>query len=382
MAQFQAFGFGGNPGGVGGQRFRAEAAAAPNSESDGVVRSGLPGMMPMQFGDVLDLLPPEAAERLRDLRQQADDLLVLNQSSFVETQDLQVEIHKHKTRIGQLTLERGAGGYGLTTDAPQVRDEQSRLDKKLHELARQRQLAELRGGRFQNLKRLVSACEAFLRSGIPPGTVVAALPEIEPHLRKNETPLQAIERLRYRLGELDADARKAEAAPIPSSVAKARMREQLSRLAEQGAPSALRLVELGTELEFATTTQRLPIISTSADFSFAQGEAPDAIGMLLWAFRDVIIGKVELLIDEDSDDANSLTDVARAEVLERIANERLQIEYTECALVRAAQREGGAVEFRPDSNVCALLNVELVPAPPSAPDPSAGRAGWVVRVGS
>jgi hypothetical protein len=381
MTRFQSLGFGGNSGSGSEPQFRAEAAAVPTSESDGVVSIGLPGMMPTQFGDVIDVLPPEAAERLRDLRQQADDLLVLNRSSFTESQDLQVEIHKHKARISQLTLERGAGGYGLGADAPQVRDEETRLSRKIHDLARQRELAELRGGRFQNLRRLISACEGFLRSGIPPGTVVAALPETEPHLRKNETPLQAIERLRYRLGELDADARKAEAVPIPSSVAKARMREQLSRLAEQGAPSVLRLVELGTELEFATTTQRLPIISTSADFSFAQGEAPDAIGMLLWAFRDVIIGKIDALIDRDANDGEALTDAARAELLARIAEERLQTEFQDCALVRLAQSQGTLVEFRSDTSVCALLNIELVAAPPSPPDPDGGKAGWNLHIG-
>lgn len=380
--RFQSLGFGENPGGGSGSQFRAEAAATPPNDSDGVVRSGLPGMMPTRFGDVLDLLPPKPAEWLRDLRQQADDLMVLNGASFGEIQELQIETQKHKARINHLTLERGADGYGLPDDAPQVRDEQSRLDKKLHELSRLRELAKVRGDQFQRLKRLIAACENFLRSGMPTGMVIATRPEFEPKLRKNETLLEAVERERYRLGELDADERRAKAAPIPSSVAKARMREQLSRRAEQSAPSTMRLIELGTEVEFSAVTQRLPIISTAADvYSFAQGEVPDAIGLLLWAFQDEIIDKIDVMIDKDSSDECALTDDARAELLAQIANERLQIEYVECAMVRAAQRQGISVEFRETSDVRALLNVELATAPAPTPDPDAGRAGWIEHIG-
>ncbi|TYO65757.1 hypothetical protein FXV83_15180 [Bradyrhizobium hipponense] len=378
-ARFQSLGFGGSPGSSSAPQFRAEVAA---DASDGVVRSDLPGTMPMRFGDVLDFLPPKPAEWLRDLRQQADDLAILNRASFAEIQELQIETQRHKARINHLTLERGADGYGLPNDAPQVRDEQSRMNKKLHELARLRELVEVRGGRFQRMKRLIVACEDFLRSSIPPGTAIVARPEIEPELRKNETLLEAIERERYRLRELDADERRAKTAPIPSSIAKARAREQLSRRAEQSAPSTMRLVEHGTEVEFATITQRLAVISTAVDqHSYANGDVPDAIGLLLWTLKDEIIDKIDALIDEDSSDECALTDEARAELLAQIAKERLQIEYMDCAMVRAAQVQGISVEFREDSDVRALLNVELTTAPAPPPDPNAGKAGWVEHVG-
>lgn len=379
--RFQSLGFGGNPGTGSGPQFRAEAAATPIGESDGVVSIGLPGMMPMRFGDVIDLLPPEPAERLRDLRQQADDLMVLNRASFAEIQELQIETQRSKARINHLTLERGADGYGLLSDAPQVRDEQTRLDKKLHELVRLRELDKLRGERFRRLKRLIAACEDFIRS-IPSDTAIAARSEIELQLRKHETVLQGIERERYRLGELDADERRIKAAPIPSSVAKARAREQLSRRAEQGAPSTMRLVEHGTAVEFATITQHLPIISTAVDqYSYANGEVPDAIGLLLWAFKDEIIDKIDALIDKDSSDECALTDDAREELLTQIARERLQIEYIECAMVRAAQAQGISVEFRENSDIRALLKIELTTALAPPPDPNAGKAGWVQHIG-
>jgi hypothetical protein len=73
-------------------------------------------MMTMQFGDEADLLPPPAAERLRELRQQRDDAHLLVRSDHEETQDLRIEIQGHRNRLHRLRGPRGAGGFDLDDD--------------------------------------------------------------------------------------------------------------------------------------------------------------------------------------------------------------------------------------------------------------------------
>lgn len=55
---------------------------------------------------------------------------------------------------------------------------------------------------------------------VPAGTVIAMHPTVEPELRKGETVIDAIERVRRRGRELQADLNKIRASSWPSTIAK------------------------------------------------------------------------------------------------------------------------------------------------------------------
>lgn len=78
--------------------------------------------------DPVDWLPPGAADRLRALRQAADDARAVL-SPLEVRQELQADKALYTNRIAFLKRQRGHGGHSLTDESPQVREAQKALDK-------------------------------------------------------------------------------------------------------------------------------------------------------------------------------------------------------------------------------------------------------------
>jgi hypothetical protein len=162
-------------------------------------------------------------------------LQILVRSATDDWQGLHVDVQ----RDHQLRGPRGAGAYNLPDDDLRVASEQHKIDTKVAELTRLKELIEVRSGRWQNISRLVTACENWVRS-VPASSMIVLHRPVEGTLRKGEDLSGGIERLRRRGRELQADLARVRAAPWPASVAKAKMREQIERLAENGRPAPIR----------------------------------------------------------------------------------------------------------------------------------------------
>jgi len=172
-------------------------------------------------------------------------------------------------------------------------------------------------------------------------------------LGKGESAPQAVERIRQRLLELKADLHTIASAPIPSSIAVARMKQQIAALADRGRPSVLNCAELGSEVEFA---------KTSVQHSGMPGwhETHEVLPLIAWLFQADLEQALEEEIREIADDASALDDDERLKRERAVLASILETERIEERLIEASEAE---VARRADADFRAVLGLAALPAP-------------------
>jgi hypothetical protein len=217
-------------------------AAAPTS----VGTAEMPFSGPLQLQptfDVIELLPPAAQERLRKLRQRSADAhrLIPEFETVREASMAKVEA---ENALKRLISHPQDGGFRLPEDDRRVIVATKAVENATDDLRRLQERSETRAQTWRAASGALAAVEDWLRHG-KPGNCKLEVVEVEPSkLNKGENIHDAIDRLRRRGRELKADLHRIESAPYPSGYAKQRMREQIAQLAQRGAPSVARLVEL------------------------------------------------------------------------------------------------------------------------------------------
>jgi hypothetical protein len=189
-----------------------------------------------------------------------------------------------------------------------------------------------------------------------------------PKLLKNETLMDAIERLRRRGRELVADLHRVQSAPYPSAHAKQRARAEVEALAARGAISVDRLLEHDAPLEFPTTLLRSDVVRSAAP-ALAFGEVPDVLGVVAWLHRDALIKRLDAEIDAEADDKEALSHADRQKRSAEVLSDLLEVERHEASLVWRAQSERLPAEHRADCDPRAILGVVLANAPRNGSSP-------------
>ena len=128
------------------------------------------------------------------------------------------------TAARQLMDPAAYGARRLDEDDPLVLAEAEKIAKADAEISRLQALYETRSARWNALGQLIASIEKWLAGA--PGNLVIHEGEA-PTLRKNETPFTALERVRSRIRELEADERAVRAAPIPSALVKQKITARL-----------------------------------------------------------------------------------------------------------------------------------------------------------
>ena len=205
--------------------------------------------------DIADLLPEPAGDKLRAITQLRDDARATLRPITLEIHEKHMERQGLLVRLKQLIDPRGIGGDSLAEDATSVKDVQRKIAKLDADLKRHREIYEVRDHRCSETSSLVTRLESYVRTGRPSGTYFAMVDCEPPQLKGKENFADAIEARRRRERVLGADRHAVESAPIPSSVAKANIREQVAKLRSVGQPSVGRMVAFGAaEAEFPTQT--------------------------------------------------------------------------------------------------------------------------------
>ena len=260
---------------------------------------------------------------------------------------------------------------GQPEDAPAVVDERKKLERVTAERARLQELSDVRGARWAVAKRLErDVIDWVLKGGIPGGCQLAEHEDepISALVKKNERIADAVERYRHRLRELAADLHRVRSSPWPSKDAKTKASEQITALAQAGAPDVDRCVEHGLAVGFNTVVATALVRGTDKPASVSN-ENVDVMGFVCWALRDQIIARIEQEIDAVADDKAAMDQSQRDLAEEEINNSVLMIERSECALLWHAEANGEVIDFRAGTNVMALLGVRLVTAPAVNPSP-------------
>lgn len=345
---------------------------APGPTSSQPVNVGFSALRP--GFDVIELLPVTAQERLRLLRQHAADAHALV-PQFEQIREASADRVSAEQRLRQLQASAGEGGFNMPSDYPGVVSQQKLVDKLTDELRRLQELQTLRTAAWHAASGVSAACEDFLRHGVPGNCQIAEIEIEPPKLLKDETVLDAVERLRRRVRELRADQHRIRSAPFPSAFAKQRAREQIEALAMQGAPSVSALIEIDGKIEFQT--QRLTSEVHAEQRSLAFAQASDAVALICWLHKDALIAALDREISTESDDKAALSHEVRQKAEAEVQGDLLDIERQEAALVFAAWEQGLVCEHRSDCSPLAILQVRLITVPRAPNGPSSpSQAGY------
>jgi hypothetical protein len=194
------------------------------------------------LGNEIDL-PSRASVKLIALKQAVTDA----HAALVPSEQMR-EHYQEKAaidrRLAELTRRVQEGGFGLDDDAPQVVAENKKLKRVTAEIARLKELDEVRGQRWTIAGQTVQKVEAFLREGVPGGVSLAEADDIAAAdvLKKGETLVDAIERLRHRVRELKADLHRIRSSCFPKAIARQRLLQQIDAMAAN-APDTSPLIE-------------------------------------------------------------------------------------------------------------------------------------------
>jgi hypothetical protein len=314
-----------------------------------------------ELGAPVDVLPgPASKARLVALRQRALDLRAVWLPLSDELRDVRLDKQKAEVRLRQLKLRRGEGGPELADDDWQVVDARKKLARFDSEIERLTKLEQARGPAMHSAGMVLRACEDWLRRG---GALKeSAAIDVADVVKKGERLTDAIERVRHRLRELDADAHRIRSAAYPAAHCKQKLREQIENLAMRGVPDVSALIEHNTNIGWPMAEQVLPLVAINKDgsiFGNAQGETVDTLAMFAWLNRQALLKAIDALIDGEADDGNAISVTDREAALNLITRDRLVIELQEAAIVWHGQSSGENVEHRSDASPLAVLGVEV-----------------------
>lgn len=305
--------------------------------------------------DLIDALPERARAKLLRLRQDRDDAHAIMLPLQDERNDLIRELWELEANIRRLLLPQLHGGNELTEDAPQVKSAHRQVAQKQKRRDELAKLIDERAARRGEVSQLVQRLEGFLVAHA--GVALASCEPVEPVLRKGEVIAAAIERIRRRVRELDADRRRVEAAPFPAAECKALARQQVEAMVSRGAPNLLPLVDQRAPVEWPREFTNAVVGGEKQVAGIVSFQSFDALSFLAWLHRDALLARIDEEIGELVDDDQALSDPARAAKLAEIDRDKLVVEREEEALIARAHAEGLDVLRRSDADPRAVLEL-------------------------
>lgn len=176
---------------------------------------------------------------------------------------------------------------------------------------------------------------------------------------------RAVEDTRKKVANLWADLREFHARPRRSADIKAAARKLVEATAK--APLVAQSIDHGDPIEWPIANiaaevvggieldgRKVPISNSGAA---AFGGTNDALGILLWAFKDPIVAALDREIDLYADDANALSDEDRAKGEADLSSKILSVEREEEALIRMAEDREMVIPRRRDADPRAVLGL-------------------------
>lgn len=310
--------------------------------------------------DPIALLPPEAAAKLRALRERYEDLRTIVLSLSDRRVEASQEVQRRRNRLRQ--VEEQVARLRATT--PSAAGEVDPVETSRRDLAEaERELAELneRHGRLTQQLAAIPAprIDAWLKQRVAEGARFAPAPPVEPKLPKNKTLADALAEVRGQRDELRADLHEVRSSATPAAVVKARMREQIAALAERGEPDCLAGIERGAPIRFAMRAIESYTPPDPLAGRYHEHGVADTLGLVAWLFRDELIARLDTEIDELAD-PNAIDDAERAKRERALLDGMLELDRVEEALIGMAEAAGVPAQRRPAAAAAAVLGIVVV----------------------
>lgn len=212
------------------------------------------------------------------------------------------------------------------------------------------------------MRELVNHLERFIstHATVP----LAACSGSKPTLAKGQPPQAAVQACRAKIETLRKEITAVQRAPLPTGIAKARLREQINALRNAGQPDIAPLFdERGGLVRWATSNLTFKVHGMTADgggaIGLAGGDAPNVVALVAYLMGDQLMDRLDKLIDAAAQDDIALTAEQAAEKLRVLHAEILDLERQECGFIQMAAEQSVQISYRPDTNPLALLNLEV-----------------------
>lgn len=313
-----------------------------------------------QTDTVSPQLPPLAAAKLARLRREVEELLTLTHIDFEKEQEARFERVRMSARIAQLQ-DPSVGSHRVDETHPSMIEARADFEWLGAQIESLKSVQDERAKLKNALAATISNIERVVKAS-PPDTEIRGF-ELGP-LDVTEAPALAVEKVRRRIRELRADRAAAEVAPLPSEVMRANGLKQIEALARQGQINFDHFIDHGGSIRFAEKHHSFESFGFVAQEGAPRvhvtvgASLPDGIATVAYLFQDQIIAKLDEAIARGSDDAEALSDEARALRLAEIDAELLATERIEEAYLELC---GPDVIRRADANPLAVFSIAFEP---------------------
>jgi hypothetical protein len=302
--------------------------------------------------DMIERVPEERKELFRKLSQRRADAhrLIPEFETIREASMARVDA---ENVLRKRTSPPQDFGDNLPPTDPLVFAAKKHLEKMTADFKRLTELQEVRSAAWQAASAALTACEDWLRYGVPANCQIEAIEVEPPKLLKSEGLMDGVARLQRRGREIKATIHSIRSSPFPKDHCKRRAHETVEALERRGAISVSRLVELDGEIEWPMQRASSQVIG-GAERALAFHETVDVVGLIAFIFKDALIAALDREIDAEADDAAALTHEQRQQREAEALGDLLAVEREESWFVWQAQSQGLPIEHRADISPLAL----------------------------
>lgn len=197
--------------------------------------------------DLATLLPPEARRHYTILNDAVADDAAINRGFSARMLEMFEDGQAAQRRKGEIRSVHSA----ITDDHDAMREQDEIIAKSAADRARLDARIAVHATVAGPRANLLRDVQNWIRETTATLDIVDVELPAAPKLGKGETPAAAVERVRRRLRELDADAHRVNSTPFPSGFAKQVAANHIAELAESAVPHVSSLVEHGGPLVIA-----------------------------------------------------------------------------------------------------------------------------------
>ncbi|WOH70668.1 hypothetical protein RX330_20440 [Bradyrhizobium sp. NDS-1] len=351
-----------------------ELQGALNRSLESVQPSSAMGPINASFSLIRGRLPEAVQATIDRIEEDLDEVRAARRNLVDDQQDLIQQRGAIVSQIRMNTEPAVAERYSVTNlmseDHPtlkKLRADQARIDKQLAKISDKLAASQ---PRFEALDRLFDRCREYARFALNNGAGFA-FHDGKAAGKKPGDLKQAIADARQSVAEILADLREHRARPRRSADVKLAARQLVEATAK--APQVAQAIDHGdailwpqagitAEVVGGVTVdgKKVPIPNAGAA---AFGGINDALGIMMWAFKDSIVAAIDREIDLYADDANALSAEDRASGEAELLTKLLAAERVEEALIRQAEQADMPVYRRGDADVRVVLGLDATMPP-------------------
>jgi len=301
--------------------------------------------------DTSDKLPASGKAKTRTLDHNVREADADNDAAFSTHQQSIKRFQSSQAEYGW--DQKAAATSGVELAAPAVAFHEDNIRRLGEHRATAEKAMKAKSLVLGNRRTLLNAANGY----------VGALREVAPEVKadgepdKGQTAKQTVARLRGQIDDLRKEAHATSKAAPGIEHAMAEFATKLDAFAET---AAYEVVRAGNTFDL-----RFPVVPVLAEAAGGMPVAFDPRPAYVAEHREEILAKAREAIRAHYEDNVVLVlnvDQKRKR-LRQIANETLALERRECAVIWAARDEDEVIEFRPDTDVRALLGIDGPPPP-------------------